>query len=330
MVAPLPERSEESMNPSFANPIQSFHFQMRKMPELTEQARAIDQVLLNRMQGLKVTASAIIDQFQAQKKVILQRFDQWMKPIAQDILDSFIQDAQSLKHKLDDKWDHLNQMTPEEWETEAKHWVQLYAKWNDRKELMKRILEVVAHRTTHLINKDLQVIHDYQAQSLSYLPHETKIFKDIEERLALATEEPLKQLMNLRIQAKEHTSLQQASEWIATLQERRENYFNQLLMKIDSIMKDVVNLEETKDWTAFIEVEGEVMFMEHELHHINQDLTHLHLVDESDKQFLLARLEGLVDHVEDLDKRSLPAPLRERMQALRKGVLSAISQIEKE
>lgn len=309
-------------------PIKQLYVQIRKMPELTKQAKAIDQVLSARLKNLKGIASAIIDQFNAQKKMILQRFDSRIMPIAQEVLDELVNDAERLKHKLDDKLEHLDQTNPEEWDADAKDWVQLYAKWNDRKSLIDKILKIVAAKTKHLIDKDIQMIFDYQTQSLAHLPQETEAFRSLEKRLIRATEEPLKQLMHLRNQAQEHTSLQQASDWVAKLQERRENYFDQLLMKIDHVMKDVVNLEETKDWSAFVEIEGEVLFMERELHHINTDLTHLHLIGESDKQFLLGRLEGLLDHADDLDKPCLPSPLQARMQALKVGIHLATSRLE--
>lgn len=326
--APEPEKPEENMPLDAAEPFKRLYSQIRKMPELTDRAQIIDQVLLSRLQDLKGTASAIIDQFQVQKKIILQRFDNWVMPIAQDVLDGLLQDAKHLKDKLDDKLLHLDQTTPEEWDAEAKHWAQLYSKWNDRGGLINRILEVIADRTAHLIDKDIQVIKDYQSQSLSHLSQETETLRNVEERLTHAIEEPLKQLMSLRIQAQEHTSLQQASEWVAKLQEQRESCFNQLLMKIDHVMKDVVNLEESKDWTIAVEVEGEIVFMERELHHINKDLIHMHLIEECDKQFLLGRLEGLLDHAEDLDKRSLPSPLQARMRTLKTGVLASISRLE--
>lgn len=324
-----PKEQKEKMAPtSSKDSIKHLSFQISKMPELTKQARLVDQILLDRFQDLKFTASTIIDQFREQRKIILQHFDSWIMPIARDVLDELIIDAQKLKHNLDVKLECVDQTTAEEWSIEAKSWQQLYSKWSDRKGLIDKILEIVANRTEHLIDKDIQVIQDYQRHSLSHLSHETEAFKHMEERLASAIEEPLKQLMNLREQAKEHKSIQQASEWVSKLQEQRESYFNQLLMKIDHVMKDVVNLEENKDWTAFAEFESEILFMENELRHIQFDLERLHLVSEKDKQFLLARLEGLSDHIQDLNKHSLPLLLQNRIQALKSDIFFTISCLE--
>lgn len=321
---PESDKPEERMLKDTAESIKRLYAQIRKMPELSEQAKVIDQVLLNRLQDLKGTASTIIDQFKEQRKMILQRFDNWIMPIAKDVLDGFLQDAVQLKDKLDDKLNHIEETTPDEWNDQAKGWAQLYDRWHDRKGLINKILEVVADRTKHLIDKDIQIIHDYQSQSLAHLPKESEVFKNIEERLKHAIAEPLKQLVALRNRPLDHTSLQQASEWVANLQEKRENYFDQLLMKIDHVTKEVVQVEERVDGAAFREVEGELIFMERELEHINSDLSQLHLGDESDKQFIAARLEGLLDHAEQLDECSLPRSLKQRVLSLKKGIENSL------
>ena len=304
--------------------------QIRTMPELTDQAKVIDQFLLKRMQDLKATASTIVKEFNEQKKIILQRFDNWIMPIAQEVLDGLLKDAEQLKEKLDDKLEHLDQVTSEEWNEQAKDWAQLYSKMTDRRVLIDKILEAVADRTRHLIDKDIQVIQDYQSQSLAHLPEESETFKNVEERLANAISEPLKQLMTLRNQPKVHQSLQQASEWVAKLQQQREVYFDQLLMKIDHVMKDVVRLEDKNDMTSFVEIEGEIIFMERELHHINSDMASVNVQDESEKQFLLARLEGLLDHVNEFGEQtqSLPKIFHQRLQNLKANISLSLSNLQ--
>lgn len=325
--SPELELSEDNMLPKPNASITNFYSQIRKIPELIKQARLVDQKLLSHLQEMKSTASTILDQFKEQKKVILKHFDNWVIPIAQDVLDGFLQDAQELKRSLDHKLTHLDIVTQEEWDCEAKNWEHMYLRWNDRDWLVNRVLEVVAERNALLIDKDIQVIQDYHNQSLSKIHHESDTMRSLEERLALAIEEPLKQLMGLRTQAKEHTSIQQAGEWVAKLQEQRETYFDQLLMKIDHVMKDVVDLEVTNDWSAFSEVDGEMVFMEQELQHIQTDLTHVHLLDESDKQFMLGRLEGLLEHATDFDDSLFSRMMQVRMKNLKIGIVAAISSL---
>lgn len=314
---PESDKPDESVLKNTTESIKRLYVQIRKMPELSEQAKVIDKVLISRLQDLKGTASSIIDQFRSQKKTILQHFDHWIMPIAKEVLDGFLQDAVQLKNNLEDKLDHIEETTPAEWDEQAQGWAQLYSRWHDRKCLVDKILEVVAARTKHLIDKDIQVIHDYQSQSLSHLHKESEVFKNVEERLAHAIEEPLKQLLALRNRPAEHDSLQQASEWVANLQEKRESYFDQLLMKIDHVTKEVVQVEERIDRASFLEVEGELIFMERELDHITSDMSQVDLSEESHKQFIGARLESLLDHAEQMDESALPHSLRQRIRALK-------------
>lgn len=308
-----------------AEPIKRLYVQIRKMPELTKQAEVIDQVLSGRLQELRGDASSIIKQFADQEKVILQRFDNWIMPIAKEVLDGFLHDAERLKDKLEEKLDHIEETTPEEWNDQASHWAQLYERWNDRKGLVDKILEVVANRTKHLIDKDIQVIHEYRSQSLSHLPKESEVFKNVEHRLNQAIAEPMKQLKAFQNRPQ---SIQQASEWVAKLQEHRESYFDQLLMKIDHITKEMVQTEERIDWSAFLEIEGEIIFMERELHQINIDLTRIESSSESDRQFLAARMEGLLDHAEELNSAAFPKALKHRVMVLKEGIAAALERLQ--
>ncbi|MFI0435307.1 MAG: hypothetical protein ACH350_06220 [Parachlamydiaceae bacterium] len=317
------EKLEKNMHPDTTDPIHSFYLQISKLPDLNRHG------LPDCLKGIQITVSLIIDQFHEQKHHVLELFDQWIKPIAQDFFSQLYHDIEQLKMRLDQKLTHVDQVSPSEWQIEAEEWGEWYSKWSDQKKIIKKVLDAVAEKTDHLINKDIQIIREYQTQSLSHVSQQTDTFKSLEERLSNAIEEPLKQLMGLRIQAKKHTSLQQASEWVANLQEKRETCFDQLLMKIDHVMKDAVNLEDIQDGSVFLEVEGEILFMEQELHHIHEDLIHLDLIEESDKQFLLARLDGLCEHVADLAEHSYPCSLQSKIDELKKEIFSAMTRLER-
>lgn len=314
---------EKDLNCNFKH----LYTQIEKMPELIQNAQLIDKILNNHLPDLKVMSAQVIDYFKEQKKAILQKLDGWILPVAKDVLDTMLKDAEQSKNQLHAKIDQLDQISDEEWKSEAQHWNQLYSKWNDGKGLIAKILEVVADRAKQSIDKDIQVIKDYQTQSLSRLPQESEAFKNTEKRLAKAIEEPLKQLISFRKQPEVHTSVQQASEWIAKLQQHREIYFDQLLMKIDHVMKDVVKPDEVKDHASFLEVEGEIIFMESELLQIEKDLESIGFLEESDKQFILGRLEGLLDHLEQMAEQALPLSLNNQINTLKNKILQAISSI---
>lgn len=312
-----------------ADPIKRLYTQIQQMPELAGQARVVDQVLLNHFQDLKGHARAVIHQFNEQKSDILKRFDNWLVPIAKEVLDELLQDAEQLKRNLNQKLEHLPQIEEKDWLEHAKRWNHLYTKWHDRKALADKVLALVADRTKQLIDKDIQVIQDYQTQSLAQVPEKSEAFEDLKERLTQATENPLKQLVALRQQTPQPASLLQASEWVARLQAQRETYFDQLLMKIDHVVKETVQIEEEEaDFISFTEDEGEIVFMEREIHHIKSMVDNLKPNQASEMQFMLARLEELLDHIEQLETTSLPKTLQKRLSKIKETSSLLCKQLE--
>lgn len=323
------EKLTEDDAQQFMKSIQEFHSQIREMPKFMEQACAIDQALFNRYHDLKASALAIINHLNGLKPGVLKRFDERLKPIAEEVLDALLRDAERLRSKLELQLETMSQATSIEWIDYASRWMQLCSKWHDRKALADKVLEFIAKQTTQLIDKDIRVIQDYQTQSLAHLSKESDEFKNVEERMSKAIDEPLRQLLELRNQSLQQTSLKQASELVANLQEQRESYFDQLLMKIDNVVKDVVYLDEEDEdeWVSFSEFEGEIVFIEREFHHINEMLPNLHTSSKSDIHFIETRLEDLLDHAEQIEASYLPKALRRRVLKLIEQIILASDRI---
>lgn len=318
----------ETNSPAPKEPIKHLFKQIRKLTELHKQAKSVDNILMSHLENIKGTASEFIEQIGEEKKLLLKRFDKWIMPIAQEVLDELVDDASDLKTSLEKKLANLDPDNPIDWEEEAKRWIQLHSRLTDKSGIVKRILHVVSERTKQQIDKDIQVIKDYQTQSLANISQEGDENKNLEERLSHAIAEPLKQLKDLGKEAEAYNSIQQASSWVANLQEKRQSSFDDLLRIIDHVMKDVVHKEETSDWFAFVETEGEIIFMERELHQINEDIAKLQRGDEAEVQMLCARLEGLLDHFEDLDQQEFPGPLQMKMDALKSGIMLSFEKLE--
>lgn len=313
-----------------AESIRKLYSQLRHLskPEL-KSPEIISPLCAEVIQELESRASEIIDQFEAQKKNVAQYFDRWLIPVALDILDALLSDSQQLKECLQEKIDRADQVTAQEWEEEAREWARLYSRWNGGKAMTAGVLEAVVDKTTHLINKDIQVIRDYQTQSLSQLPQESEGFRNVEKRLERAIESPMKQLMSLRSEAEEHTSLEQALSWVANLQERREDYFDQLLMKIDLVMKDLVEIEEdSNDWVTNLEMEWELVFMESELRNIEEHWVSGSFDKEENKEFLFERLKGLSEHMMELSVQRIPSRLHARIDEIEAAIVEILNRLD--
>ncbi|CUI16956.1 hypothetical protein PNK_1341 [Candidatus Protochlamydia naegleriophila] len=309
--------------------IERLRDQIHSIPVLIHQALVIDQALSNHFKSLKDSANEVIVQFNEQKENILAQFDSLLMPLAKEVLEELIRDAERLKSDLDNTLLSMQKMVDMDWKGHALSWIELHSKWHDRHELNQRILKLVSDRTSQLIDKDIRVIQDYQTQSLSRMSQKDDVFKSVEKRLAKATEEPLKHLVELKRGVEETASMKQASEWIAQLHRQRESCFDQVLMKIDLIVKDLVLTEEEFDVDLFKDLEEEMFFVEQELKHIHDLLPKLHKNDEKEFFFTEARLEGLRDHLEQFDNLSLPRIVRERLEGIFRDIEDTLIKVSR-
>ncbi len=306
-----------------------FYAEIYRMPALTKQAKMVDQVLLERIEGLREGALTLIDHFKKLRPVLLSRFDPHLLPLVQKVMDELLGDAEELKQILEQDITHLSD-TSNHWENYAKSWGRWYRKWMDHNALKKKVLEKLFHHVTHLINKDIQLIQDYQAQALIHLDRESKEFKDVNRRLWEAMEEPLQELMALREVPGQSVSLEEASLWIATLSKKRELYVDCLLMKIDEVIEEEFSLEVLQSEFAVSEIDEEVDFMKRELYDIQADFARLNFDQGEEREFIKRRLEGLLDHIEQLQEKSLSKSLSKQAMTIKELVEYYLLELERE
>jgi hypothetical protein len=300
---------------------------IQSIPFLIKQAAENPRIILDHFQDLTECIVAYLQHFKNDKQRILARFDNLLQPLATEILDEMIKEADQLKTELEISLSSLDHTQTIDWNNQANACVRLFYRWNDPKELNKRILKLVSDKTEQLIDKDLKLIHEYQIQYLSKVDGQSSNLKNLESRLAKAIEEPLKNLVQLKTNVKQTESLQQASEWISKLDSEREGWFDQLLMKIDSSVKDLVLPDEEISSETLRELENEMHFVEHELAHIHQLLPKLDKNDEKEFYFTEVRLEGLKEHLEQFDSLTLPPLTRNRLEKLFNNITTTFNQI---
>ncbi len=289
---------------SFVHSIGRFYSEICKMPALIKQARIVDQVLLNRLNELKQGASTLMNQFKGIKPTLLSHFAPHLFPLVQKVLDELLVDAEELKQMLERHIVDSSGGISSGWENYAECWIQWYKKWENHHVLQKRVLEKLVHHATHLINKDVQLIKDYQTHSLSYLHEQSEEFKRVNQHLAKEIEEPLGELMALRERPQEWTSLEAASEWVSNLSKKREMYVDCILMKIDYVIKEDISSKGLENEFAISEFDEEVNFMNQELYEIQINFSQLHSNQGEEKEIIKTRLKGLLDHIEQLQEKS--------------------------
>lgn len=302
--------------------IERFYDQIHTFPKLVSKAHVIDKTLLHHFQDIRHSAADVIEQLNKEKQAMLKKFDSWLMPLANEVLDSLLQDADELKLDLEHSLEKLDSSAKKDWIDYAKRWTQLYAKWHDRKGLTKKVLKLAAERNSRLIEKDIKVIKEYQDQTLQNVPKGSEEFYNLEKRLVKATSEPLRHLVELKKQfsEKEDLSIAQASEWVANIHKQRESFFDMVLVKIDSAVKEVVAPEVSYDGELFNELEGEIQFIEQEIKQINEIMLKLHRIDKAEQAFLKERVNGLIDHLEDYDLKNIPGELQKHLDVIRKWI----------
>ena len=315
------QSNSDENKPLFKETVRIDHFyaQIRAVPNLFEKAKLIDTALEDQFAHLKFQAGSMVAQFNAQKAEILQKFDPALMPLAREILDSLLKDAEDLHEDLKQGLSGAADQDNLDWINHAKNWAKLYSKWHDREELVDTILKKVAERTEALISKDIQIIEDYQKHSLSKLDVEADEFIDLKNRLSRAVAEPMKQFMALKEASKEPASLKQASEWISSFQKVREKCFNQVLIKVDNLVKDRVMSEEPIHEELRHDFIGESAFIQEELREMEEWLPQIGEKRELNV-FFQERLAGIKEHLEPFTELSLPPALKAQLDAIQERI----------
>lgn len=305
--------------------IDNFYSQVESIPHLFEKAQVIDQVLLQHFLEIQSHSNAIVQQFEQQREDILKKFDGGLLPAAKEVVKELSKDTSELKFNLDDTLQNIVNASKMDWVNHAKSWAQLYVKWYDQKALMQKVIKQASHHTQELIDRDVNLIKEYHKQSLSHLTPDSPDFKSTEEKLKRVIEEPLKRLVELK-QEPGDLNIKQLSEWVSNLNQHRENYVDQVLTKIDSVIDTFFTgaFQEVVDNTVYIEIENEINFMEQEMSHIKQSIAAFDVNNQQEREFIMTRLNSAKEHLEQLDLARIPKDLRNRIEKLYEQIANSL------
>lgn len=166
------------------------------------------------------------------------------------------------------------------------------------------------YKQIKLVDRDIEVVHNYKKQFLDHFSSETDKFKDIETRLKTATENSLKALADLK-ELPKNLSMKEAAEWVAHVHKERETHFGQLLMKIDAIKEAVhPDMVHHLDGASLMELESELAFAENDLRDIQSLLASLDLKEANNKENVHLRLKEVEEHLEQFDFSGLSDELK--------------------
>lgn len=160
-------------------------------------SKNVEKVFEERIQHIEHTTPEILDQFLRQKKKILKETKGWLGHLVEDIFSKLVSEVETIKNRFQEqplckeKENHLP-------EADINRLQSLYDKASNQRELVSHILSQLASSTQKMIDRDIQVIKEYQQHSLNQKCMDPEIVESMKTKLEEAMAGPLQKLIRLR------------------------------------------------------------------------------------------------------------------------------------
>jgi hypothetical protein len=264
--------------------------------------------LVGRIQDLQSKASAVLIQLQAIKNELHKEIDAEAFVYIEAVIDPLIKEVSRLHKSIEQPRSVLHQAKTyqrySQWVEKAKLWIQICSKTTDKEALFKAVIRYTIDEFLEVIDRDVQVITDYQEHMLEALSIDEEEKIDLAQRLEVRLQSYLHALNALRVKP-ENLPLKEIAVWKAQVDKRREKYFDAALHAIDKIVNqslpdsrdeeenedlkdaliqiaylekhippwyDEINLAETLTFTQKADFKSQLELWEQKIHRLNLDL----------------------------------------------------------
>jgi hypothetical protein len=203
-----------------------------------------------------------------------------------------------------------------EWINKIQPWIQLEAKITDKDAIITALVQHFLNESSELINRDVQVVKDYQQQILDQVQGENKIKSELIFKMEVALKPFLDALKALKENPPD-LKLDRIVEWKKGLDIKRGNLFEKALHTIDDLVVDVVPVSKSEEeHERIVEILTQIAYMEEELPHI-MEIVSGKKSDDFQLQLINSRISSLEEEVYqlNLDTRLTPE-LTHRLQIL--------------
>jgi hypothetical protein len=285
--------------------------------------------LQGRIQDLQATADTILRQLSQIKLDLKKEIDEEsfvyvedvINPIIKEVsrLDSINKDA-SVTHQAK-AFQRYNQ-----WIEKAKLWVQIYSKADDRQAILQGIIQYIIDDFLEVIDRDRQVINDYQEHMLEALAVDEAEKIELAILLESRLQPYLKGLTDLRVTPRD-MPLKEIAVWKAQVDKRREKYFDAALHAVDKIInQSIPDSTGEEEHDHLVDVLTQIVYLEQQAPDLIDEFYLAGKLTEDQKMAILNRMSLLEyeAHQLNLDLRLTP-DLIDRLQ----GVLDMLSQLKR-
>lgn len=280
-----------------------------------------DIQLIGRIQDLKKRIFDVLSQLKSIKNKIKNDFDPELSKFIEAIIEFLLKDIERIE-KSSERQTSVSQQAHSfqkyaEWLEKAKFWVTLCSQTKDKKNIQIAVVEHNINEVLDMIERDLQIIHDYMEHMIDNLSIDEKEKKLIFQTLETRLNPYIKSLKALKIKPS-NIDLKGIIPWKAQVDKRREKYFDGALHAIDKIITDINPLstsDESHD--HLVDILSQIAYLEEEVPRIYQEIIESGTIDEIRRGVIRLTLNTLQEEVHqlNLDLRLTPE-LIDRLQTI--------------
>jgi len=328
----IDERAEQTKRQKMSGLVERFLFKVKKTLRNQGADSSAEKRLAGRINELNQNALDVLDYLVKVKQVLKSEVDQELIAYVDAVMDPMIREVDRIRSMLRQgrggmtyPEDSLKKYT--DWISRAKFWVEICSAKKDKETITNAILEYTIADFAAVIERDLQLISDYQEHVLAHLSEAER--KKIKESILPRTAPYMTSLMGL-VEKPTSLTLENFQEWRANAEKKRDHFFNVILQIIDN------SADELSLTSSFVESQEDILdtlkkmaYLESEIPVFCYRILNNEIVDEEEKEQLLPQLDAFLEQVNSLyfDIR-MPQDIVERLIYLRDTLNNALMKIQ--
>lgn len=290
-----------------------------------------ERKLVGRIRELNKNAGEVLDVLNSVRADLKSEVDGELFGFVESVMNPMIRDISRIQKVVlkeglvHPQVDALNQYN--EWIDRAKLWVQVCSSAKNKEAITEAILKHTLEDFNAIINKDLQLIEDYQDHLLDELEmdHADKVILRKEIKNSLGPY--LRGLLDLKV-TPEDLNFQNLNEWKLDADKRRDHYYNMILHVIDSKTEGLTTIKKEREDREYLsEVFEKLSYLETEIPLLFEKIN-IGTTDPFEIEATIQQLYGLQEEVDLLyhDIR-MPHQIIDRLQKLKEILKKSISKL---
>lgn len=211
----------------------------RAIQQFFQKKPAKDPKLAGRIHELNRTAKDVLKELITIKIQLQDQVDPELYSHVEAVVDPLIKDITRIQKIMEEESNFALQVQVFKRYTasieKANSWIQIKHHGNDKVSIEKAVVEHILNEFFERIERDLQVINDYQQHMLENLPLDEeergRLWIELEDKIGSY----VKSLLALK-RVPNPLSIQRLSQWKRNVDQRREKYFDGALHAIDNLV----------------------------------------------------------------------------------------------